>query len=421
LNKLDSTDSGRKVLLKRYGSTEATEYYDFYNARNNHNFAFFGNTVFRDRNNYNTDWSRQYQYKNGAFENITPSIDVEVLNFDTSIPQYDAKDSNVTVMCQESTAGHFRFIYNGVTYMNQDSEGWFYIGKKGDKYYIGYMNNYGWTAEVKIYEYDLPTQSLSSDAVWTKSFSFAYYGGWNGSRGWWINDSTMRLVFTYPNSDNYFVICDYNTETDECNYAYSGNNAFLYAVGGFDDIFVVCNEGSYSNNGDFGNTKSFKVYKHKKDTMTELDLLTKYTDNYRVWVNNAAKQIIVCTETNVDVYEYNGASFTPRSYKFTLPDTYSSMPRYAISSPDGRLFAIITRIAYDNCGITLTAINDTDQDFTAIEDSVKEYDYLTFTGITTGNTSGNYVEVKTVMPDTVTVDLTITPDPDEIEFKGEKL
>jgi hypothetical protein len=153
----------------------------------------------------------------------------------------------------------------------------------------------------------------------------------------------------------------------------------------------------------------------------ELDLFKKYTGNYRVWVNNYSKQIVVSTYDGVTVYEYHNGSFVPKSYKFELPDCYTTdYTRYAVSSADGRLFAILTPTASSTRQMTFSAITDVDKDFTAIEDSVKEYDYLTYTGITTGNTSGNYVEVKTVMPDTVTVDLTITPDPDEIEFKGEK-
>jgi hypothetical protein len=70
--------------------------------------------------------------------------------------------------------------------------------------------------------------------------------------------------------------------------------------------------------------------------------------------------------------------------------------------------------------VDLRAIDAIDSEFSAIEDNVYDYDYLTFTGITTGNTSGNYVEVKTVIQDTVTIDLTIAPEPDEIEFEGGK-
>jgi hypothetical protein len=234
----------------------------------------------------------------------------------------------------------------------------------------------------------------------------------------------MAKYYSYSSSpSNTTIFMDYNVETGEYNKAYGTlTSDEFYPVGGFDDLCVICNSNNYSDRLYFNTAYNFKLYRYKDGVLEELDLLKKYTGLYRVWVNNAAKQIIVCTSTNVDVYEYNNGTFVPKSYKFELPENVSTTEytRFAISSPDGRLFAIMSRTNTTATGTTLAAINDIDQDFTAIEDSVKEYDYLTFTGITTGNTDGDYVEVKTVMPDTVTVDLTITPDPDEFEFKGEK-
>jgi hypothetical protein len=322
------------------------------------------------------------------------------------------------------TENGFKFVYDGATEYSTSTAGWFYVGKKDDKYYIGYFYASSTTsASFQIYEYDVETSTLADTATWESTITISK-GSITDPRGWWVDDKTIRVMAKYYLSSSYTTLfMDYNVETGEYNIAYRPmTSAKVYPVGGFDDLGVICDDSNYNERKYFDTAYSFKLYRYKDGVVEELDLLKKYTGLYRVWVNNAAKQIIVCTSTNVDVYEYNNGAFVPKSYKFELPENVSTTEytRFAISSPDGRLFAIMSRTNTTATGTTLAAINDIDQDFTAIEDSVKEYDYLTFTGITTGNTDGDYVEVKTVMPDTVTVDLTITPDPDEFEFKGEK-
>jgi hypothetical protein len=422
LNKLDSTDSGRKVLLKRYGSFKAEAEFTktdagYENLDSPLDMVFLNNrTYITSQNNYRT-YEEQYQYLGGEFKEVGKSIDTTLsfYNMYPTTPAYDANDSDIMVVRSVNNMnGGFNLFYKGAFAFSKNESGWHYIGKRNGVHYVC-KREY---ETVYVYVYDPDSNTIASDATWTITCV-----DWDMPYVWWGDSDVIYMAFfswSYISGTSGFRIYKYAVKTGTLT-SIERVTANRYIVGAFDKIFVVASEADCNNSSALQRGFTFEAFKIGGTSVTKLDFLTKYAStNHRVFVNNAAKHIIVCTETNVDVYDCTGSRPAPKNYDFKLPTSQSGMSKLAVSSPDGKKFAIVTRDDNNYRIVDLRAIDAIDSEFSAIEDNVYDYDYLTFTGITTGNTSGNYVEVKTVIQDTVTIDLTIAPEPDEIEFEGGK-